>query len=59
MRAVVAHTHVADRAIVAHAIRVLERSRGWDFEDKVKVGGGEDRLADCCTGYWLAVLIRC
>ncbi|CDJ45840.1 hypothetical protein, conserved [Eimeria brunetti] len=25
-----------DRAIVAHAIRVLERSRGWDFKDKVK-----------------------
>lgn len=30
-----------DRAIVAHAIRVLERSRGWDFKDKLKVGAGE------------------
>lgn len=35
----VAHTLPKDpkyRAIVAHAIRVLERSRGWDFEDKIK-----------------------
>ncbi|CDJ30769.1 uncharacterized protein EMH_0033010 [Eimeria mitis] len=35
----VAHTLPKDpkyRAIVAHAIRVLERSRGWDFQDKVK-----------------------
>ncbi|CDJ68952.1 hypothetical protein, conserved [Eimeria necatrix] len=35
----VAHTLPKDakyRAIVAHAIRVLERSRGWDFKDKLK-----------------------
>ncbi|CDJ58673.1 Chromosome III, complete sequence, related [Eimeria maxima] len=35
----VAHTLPKDpkyRAIVAHAIRVLERSPGWDFKDKVK-----------------------
>lgn len=35
----VAHTLPKDskyRAAVAHAIRVLERSRGWDFESKVK-----------------------
>ncbi|KAL8441576.1 hypothetical protein Emed_007540 [Eimeria media] len=40
----VAHTLPKDpkyRAVVAHAIRVLERSSGWDFESKVKVTGDD------------------
>ncbi|KAL8425703.1 hypothetical protein Efla_003081 [Eimeria flavescens] len=47
----VAHSLPKDakyRAIVAHALRVLERSRGWDFESKVKVSPGQD--PQCTVG---------